>query len=67
MVESRRLILALGRERWGQKATDLGAVLGKRADMISYLAREGIRQRLENSDFASRYNALDEAMINNEV
>ena len=67
VVESRRLILALGRERWGQKATDLGAVLGKRADMISYLAREGIRQRLENSDFASRYNALDEAMINNEV
>jgi hypothetical protein len=66
VVEARRLLLALGRERWGQKATDLGAVLGKKADTISYLAREGIKQRLENNDFASRYNALDEVMIDNQ-
>lgn len=63
VVESRRLLLALGRERWGQKATDLGTVLGKKADTISYLAREGIRQRLEDEVFAGRYEALDEAMI----
>ena len=63
LVESRRLPLALGRERWGQKATDLGAVLGKKADTISYLAREGIRQRLEDEVFTGRYEALDEAMI----
>jgi len=44
----------------------MGAVLGKKADTISSLAREGIRQRLENSDFANRYTALDEAMIDNE-
>ena len=63
MVEARRLLLTLGRERWGQKATDLGAVLGKKADAISYLAREGIRQRLEDEVVAGRYEALDEAMI----
>ena len=63
LVEVRRLLLALGRERWGQKATDLGAVLGKKADTISYLAREGTRHRLEDEVFAERYEALDEAMI----
>ncbi len=63
VVESRRLLLALGRERWGQKATDLGTVLGKKADTISYLACEGIRQRLEDEVFAGRYEALGEAMI----
>jgi len=63
VVEARRLLLALGRERWGQKATDLGAILDKNADMIGYLAREGIRQRLEDEVFAERYEALDETMI----
>jgi REP element-mobilizing transposase RayT len=66
VVETRRLLLALGRERWGQKATDLGTVLGKNADTISYLAREGIKQRIENNEFESRYNVLDEAMIDNQ-
>ena len=53
----------MGRERWGQKANELGATLGKKADTISYLAREGIRQRLEDEVFARRYEALDEVMI----
>ena len=65
VVEARRLLLALGRERWSQKANQLGAALGKKADTISYLAREGIRQRLEDEDFARRYEALDQAMIGN--
>ena len=64
VVEARRLLLALGRERWGQKAKDLGAALCKKGDTISYLAREGIRQRLADVDFSRRYEALDEAMIN---
>ena len=63
IVEARRLILALGRERWGQKAKDLGTALGKKADTISYLAREGIRQRLEDEGFSGRYEALDEELI----
>ena len=64
VVEARRLLLALGRERWGKRAKDLGAALGKKANTISYVAREGIRQRLEDEDFSRRYEALDEAMIN---
>ena len=63
VVEARRLLITLGRERWGQKAKDLGEALGKKADTISYLSREGIRQRLEDGDFARRYETLDEAMI----
>ena len=63
IFEARRLILALGRERWGQKAKDLGTALGKKADTISYLAREGIRQRLEDEGFSGRYEALDEELI----
>lgn len=63
VVEARRLLLTLGRERMSQRARDLSAALGKKADTISYLAREGIRRRLENDDFAKRYEALDEAMI----
>lgn len=63
VVEARRLLLALGRERWGQRANDLGRALGKKADTISYVAREGIRLRLEDELFARRYETLDEAMI----
>lgn len=65
VVEARRLLLALGRERWSQRANQLGAALGKTADTISYLAREGIKQRLEDEGFARRYEALDQAMIGN--
>jgi len=57
------LLLTLARERWGPKANELGAVLGKKADTISYLAREGIRHRFKDEGFARRYEALDEAMI----
>jgi hypothetical protein len=38
---------------------------GKSADTISYLAREGLKQRLEDVGFARRYEALDQAMIGN--
>ena len=66
VVEARRLLLALGRERWAQKANELGAALGKKAEIVSYLAREGIRQRLEEEEFSKRYEALDDAMIGKE-
>ena len=48
---------------WGQRAKDLGTALDKKADTISYLAREGIRQRLEDEGFSGQYEALDEEMI----
>jgi hypothetical protein len=57
------LLLALDRERRAIKANELGAALGKKAEIVSYLAREGIRQRLEDRQFAKRYEGLDEAMI----
>mgnify|MGYP001820190576 FL=1 len=63
VVESRRLLRGLGRERWTQRANQLGAVLEKKADTISYLAREGIRQRLEDEGLSRRYEALDQALI----
>lgn len=66
VVEARRLLLALGRERWAQKANELGAALGKKAEIVSYLAREGIRQRLEDEEFVKQHEALDDAMIGKE-
>ena len=63
MVEARRMLLALGRERWSQKANQLGVLRGKTADTISYLAREGVRQPLEDDDFVKRNEALDQALF----
>lgn len=63
VVDARRLIVALGRERWGQSANELGSVLEKSADTVSYLSREGIRKRMEDEDFAGQYEALDVEMV----
>jgi hypothetical protein len=45
VVGDRRLIVTLGRERWGQRTKGLAAVLEKSADTVSYLTREGIKLR----------------------
>ncbi len=63
VVEARRLVITLGRERWGQSSRELASVLKKSADTVSYLTREGIRLRLEDEAFARRYEALDVDMI----
>ena len=63
VVEARRLIVTLGRERWGQRTIDLGSVLGKSADTVTYIQREGIRQRLEDDVFHQRCDFLDEEML----
>ena len=63
VVEARRLVVTLGRERRGQSAKELASALGKSADTVSYLSREGIRRRMEDGDFARRYEALDVEMI----
>ena len=63
VVEDRRLIVTLGRERWGQRTKELASVLKKSADTVSYLTREGIRLRLEDQAFARRYEGLDAGMI----
>ncbi len=66
IVEARRLVITLGRERWGQRTTDLAAVLGKSADTVTYIQREGIRQRLDDETFQQRYENLDSGMVEKE-
>ena len=61
-VEARRLVITLGRERWGQSTKELASVLGKSADTVTYLLREGIRQRMDDDVFSQRYEALDAEM-----
>ena len=63
VVESRRLIVTLGRERWAQSTKDLASALGKSADTVSYIQREGVRQRLVDKVFSRRYEDLDERLI----
>jgi REP element-mobilizing transposase RayT len=63
VVEARRLVVSLGRERWGQSTNKLGLVLDKSADTVSYLVREGVKHRLEGEGFADRYEVLDAEMI----
>ncbi len=63
MVEARRLMVALGREPWGQSTQELASVRDKSADTVSFLTREGVRHRLEDNGFVLRYEALDAEMI----
>ncbi len=63
VVEARRLIIALGRERWVQSTKDLASALEKSADTVTYIQREGIRQRLDDDEFSRRFENLDEALI----
>jgi REP element-mobilizing transposase RayT len=51
VVEARRLIIALGRERWVQSTKDLASALEKSADTVTYIQREGVRQRLDDEEF----------------
>jgi hypothetical protein len=63
VVEARRLIVTLGRERWAQGTKELALAFGKSADTVTYIQREGIRQILEGGDFSRRYESLDEGLI----
>ena len=38
-------------------------MLNKSADTVSYLSREGVKRRLEDGDFADRYEVLDAEMV----
>jgi putative transposase len=62
-VEARRMIVALGRERWRQSTKELATALAKSEDVVSYLTREGVRQRLEDEGFARTYEELDQKLI----
>jgi len=62
-VEARRLIITLGRERWAQSTKDLASALKKSSDTVTYIQREGVRQRLDDEAFSQRYENLDERLI----
>jgi putative transposase len=59
VVDARRLVVTLGRERWGQRTKDLAGALGKSADVATYLIGEGGKRRLTDPAFAERIEALD--------
>jgi len=59
VVEARRLIITLGRERWAQSTKQLASALQKSADTVTYIQREGVRQRLDDESFLRRYESLD--------
>jgi len=63
VVGACRLIVALGRGRWAQSTKDLASALQKSADTVTYIQREGVRQRLEDEAFLRRYENLDEELV----
>jgi REP element-mobilizing transposase RayT len=63
LVEARRMIVALGRERWALRTKDLASALHKSADTITYIQRQGVRLRLVDDGFRSRLEDLDRALI----
>jgi putative transposase len=63
-VKHRRLVAALGVERWRQRCKDLGDVLGKNPDVVSYWVGEGARRRQVDPEFARLLDQLDEFLTN---
>jgi len=53
------MVVTLGVERWEQKGTALAEVLNKNPDVVSWWVGEGIRLRLNDSDFAAELDRLD--------
>ena len=62
LVDLRRLIVALGRERWGQRTKDLAAAISRSPDVATYLIGEGVKRRLADAGFAERFEALDDEL-----
>ncbi len=63
-AELRRLVAALGVERWRQRCKDLAEVLGKNPDVVSYWVVEGVRRRRDDPAFARRFDEYDERLKN---
>ncbi len=57
------LYVTLGRERWEQSTNELASALEKSADTVTYIQREGVKQRLDGEEFARRYEDLDESLV----
>jgi hypothetical protein len=63
-AELRRLVAALGVERWRQRCKNLAGVLGKNPDVVSYWVVEGVRRRRDDPTFAARLEEFDEKLEN---
>jgi REP element-mobilizing transposase RayT len=58
----RELVAAVGIERWGQRAGELGRLLGKHPDAVSRWARMAGVRRAGDPALAERHEALDRAL-----
>jgi putative transposase len=63
-ADLRRLVAALGVERWRQRCKDLAGILGKSPAVVSYWVVEGVRRRSDDPTFAERFDNLDEKLEN---
>ena len=63
-AELRRLVSALGVERWRQRCKDLAEVLGKNPDVVSDWVVEGVRKRRDDPAFAKCFDEVDEMLEN---
>lgn len=59
---ARKLIVTLGVERWRQSRTGLARVLQKNPDMVSWWAGEGAKTRVNDPEYATELDRLDEAL-----
>jgi REP element-mobilizing transposase RayT len=59
---ARRLIVTLGIERWRQNRTELARVLRKNPDVVSWWAGEGAARRMEDAEFASQLDRMDQEL-----
>jgi REP element-mobilizing transposase RayT len=62
LANARFLVVGLGIERWGQRAGELAEVLGRRADYVSWWARRARQLRLDDPEWAERYESVDERL-----
>ena len=46
-----------------QSTKDLASALSKSADTVTYIQREGVKQRLDDEAFSRRYEILDERLV----
>jgi hypothetical protein len=58
----RELVAAVAIERWGQRAGEIGRVLGKHPDVVSRWARIAAQHRAQEPSLVTQHDALDRAL-----
>lgn len=57
-----QLVATIGIERWGQRAGELGRLLGRHPDVVSRWARRGAERRVADVAFSEKLDQLDETL-----